>query len=59
MNVNLGNDDFHVDPKKIKVIQEWSIPKNIGELQNFHDLASFYRRFVKASLLSCPFEHAC
>ena len=31
----------HVDPEKIKVIQEW-----LGDVRSFHGLASFYRRFV-------------
>ncbi|XP_057782175.1 uncharacterized protein LOC131000309 [Salvia miltiorrhiza] len=35
-----------VDEEKIRAIQEWPTPKNIGEVRSFHELASFYRRFV-------------
>ena len=31
---------------KIKAIQEWLVPKNVGDIRSFHGLASFYRRFV-------------
>ena len=46
---------FHVDPKKIKAIQEWPTPKSVGDIRSFHELASFYRRFVpNFSVLALP-----
>ena len=45
----------HVDPKKIKAIQEWPTPKNIRDIRSFHGLTSFYRRFVpNFSTLALP-----
>ena len=42
----INKNGVHVDLEKIKVIQEWPIHKNVGDVPNFHGLASFYRRFI-------------
>jgi hypothetical protein len=43
---------IEMDETKVKAIQEWPTqewptPKSITDVRSFHDLASFYRRFVK------------
>jgi len=46
LGFKIGNDGAQVDLDKIKVIQEWSIPKMVREVRSFHVLASFYKIFI-------------
>ncbi|KRZ39220.1 Retrovirus-related Pol polyprotein from transposon 17.6 [Trichinella pseudospiralis] len=43
----VSRDGVQPDPEKIKVVEQWPIPKCSKELQQFLGLASNYRRFVK------------
>ena len=36
-----------MDPIRISVIKEWSIPRNIFKVQFFLEFTNFYGRFIK------------
>eukprot|EP00253_Pinus_taeda_P035458 PITA_35458 len=43
----ITKDGIDVDPEKIKAIMEWTVPKDVADIQSFMGLAGYYRRFVK------------
>ncbi|GKC73947.1 putative reverse transcriptase domain-containing protein, partial [Tanacetum coccineum] len=40
-------EGIHVDPAKIKLINDWASPKTSTEIRQFLGLAGYYRRFIK------------
>ena len=42
----VSEEGIHVDPSKIKAIENWSAPKTPTEICQFLGLASYYRRFI-------------
>nr|GEW91753.1 hypothetical protein [Tanacetum cinerariifolium] len=49
----IDSDGVHVDPAKVEVIQNWSVPTTPTKLRQFLGLAGYYRRFIEGfSLIS-------
>lgn len=36
-----------VDPKKVRTIMEWPVPKDVADIPSFMGLAGYYRQFVE------------
>lgn len=43
----ISNKGISLDLAKIKLIKEWSIPKNAREVRSFLGLSWFYCKFIK------------
>lgn len=39
--------EIRMNPKKIKAIKEWPLPRNVTELQEVLGLGNWFRRFIK------------
>ena len=42
----ISKNGIQMDPKKLEVIKEWPVPKNIHELRSFFGMCAYYRRFI-------------
>jgi hypothetical protein len=40
-------EEIHMNPDKVKAIEEWPTPTTLKELQAFLGLANYYRKFIK------------
>ena len=43
----VSEEGIHVDPSKIKAIENWSAPKTPTKIRQFLGLAGYYRRFIQ------------
>ena len=43
----VSKDGIKVDESKVDTIATWPVPKTLFDIQSFHGMISFYRRFIK------------
>ena len=43
----VNTESIQINPKKIKTILEWPVPKNIKNVQSFLKFANFNRQFIE------------
>jgi hypothetical protein len=43
----ISGEGISVDPKKVKAIMDWPVPRNAHEVRSFMGLAVYYRRFLE------------
>ena len=49
----ITTDRIQMDDEKVKVIREWSEPRNLKEVQAFLGFANFYQRFIQGYSQIC------
>jgi hypothetical protein len=42
----VNSEGIRPDPKKVEVVQNWPVPKNVHELRSFLGLANYFRKFI-------------
>ena len=46
----VNKEGILVDPKKIKEIEDWPVPKDVTDVRSFMGITGYYRRFIKGFL---------
>jgi hypothetical protein len=42
----VNSEGIRPDPKKVEVVQNWPVPKNVHEVRSFLGLANYFRKFI-------------
>jgi len=51
----VGREGIKVNPKKVEVVKNWPVPKDVKELRQFLGLTNYFRRFIQGySSLTAP-----
>jgi len=51
----ISDDGISVDPKKIKAIIDWPVPKDVTDVRSFMGITGYYRKFIEGfSLIAYP-----
>ena len=40
-------EGISLDPKKIKAIEDWSVPKDVTDVRSFMGITGYYQRFIE------------
>ena len=43
----MTKEGISIDPKKIKAIEEWPVPKDVTDVRSFMGITGYYRRVFK------------
>ena len=43
----MTKEGISIDPKKIKAIEDWPVPKDVTDVRSFMGITGYYRRFIE------------